>query len=96
MHSLIQALVRYTNIKFILISPEELRLPGYIRKDVLEKQNIPYEEVERLEEAGEVKKTDNLQELYITKFIMLHMLSMDTEQEVENLLLTVNICLLNQ
>ena len=50
-HSLIQALVRHTNIKFILISPEELRLPGYIRKDVLDKQNIPYEEVERLEDA---------------------------------------------
>ena len=61
-HSLIQALVRYTNIKFILISPEELRLPGYIRKDVLEKQNIPYEEVERLEEA-----LPHLDVLYMTR-----------------------------
>ena len=61
-HSLIQALVRYTNIKFILISPEELRLPGYIRKDVLEKQNIPYEEVERLEEA-----LPQLDVLYMTR-----------------------------
>ena len=42
-HSLIQALVRHSNIKFVLISPEELRLPGYIRKDILDKQNIPYE-----------------------------------------------------
>lgn len=50
-HSLIHALVRYTGIRFVLISPEELRLPGYIRKDVLDKQNIPYEEVVRLEEA---------------------------------------------
>ena len=50
-HSLIEALVRYDNIKFVLISPEELRLPGYIRKDVLDKENIPYEEVERLEDA---------------------------------------------
>lgn len=50
-HSLIHALVRYENIKFILISPEELRLPGYIRKDVLDKNNVPYEEVESLEEA---------------------------------------------
>lgn len=50
-HSLIQALVRYTGIRFILISPEELRLPDYIRQDVLEKQNIPYEEVVRLEDA---------------------------------------------
>ncbi len=61
-HSLIQALVRYENIKFILISPEELRLPGYIRKDVLEKQNIPYEEVERLEDA-----LPHLDVLYMTR-----------------------------
>lgn len=50
-HSLIHALVRYPGIRFILISPEELRLPSYIRADVLDKQNIPYEEVERLEDA---------------------------------------------
>lgn len=50
-HSLIHALVRYTGIKFVLISPEELRLPGYIRHDVLDKNNVPYEEVVRLEEA---------------------------------------------
>ncbi|MGN1266835.1 MAG: aspartate carbamoyltransferase [Dorea sp.] len=50
-HSLIEALVRYPGIKFILISPEELRLPGYIRNDVLDKMNIPYEEVVRLEDA---------------------------------------------
>ena len=50
-HSLIHALVRYTGIKFVLISPEELRLPSYIRHDVLDKHNVPYEEVVRLEEA---------------------------------------------
>jgi aspartate carbamoyltransferase catalytic subunit len=50
-HSLINALVRYPNIKFIMISPEELRLPGYIRNDVLKRNNIPYEEVVRLEDA---------------------------------------------
>ena len=50
-HSLIHALVRYPNIKFVLISPEELRLPSYIRKDVLDKNNIPYKEVINLEEA---------------------------------------------
>ena len=50
-HSLINALVRYENIKFVLISPEELRVPEYIREDVLDKNNIPYVEVERLEEA---------------------------------------------
>lgn len=50
-HSLIHALVRYPGIKFILISPEELRLPSYITSDVLEQQHIPYEEVVRLEDA---------------------------------------------
>ncbi len=50
-HSLIQALVRYTGIRFVLISPEELRLPDYIRQDVLDKLNVPYKEVVRLEEA---------------------------------------------
>lgn len=50
-HSLIHALIRYPGVKFILISPEELRIPDYIRVDVLEKNNIPYEEVERLEDA---------------------------------------------
>ena len=50
-HSLIHALIRYPNIRFILISPEELRVPGYIREDVLERNHIPYREVERLEDA---------------------------------------------
>ena len=50
-HSLINALVRYTGIRFILISPEELRVPSYIREDVLRKKNIEFEEVERLEDA---------------------------------------------
>ena len=50
-HSLIHALVRYENVRFVLISPEELRLPSYIRKDVLDKNNIPYKEVINLEAA---------------------------------------------
>lgn len=50
-HSLINALVRYPGIEFVLISPEELRLPGYIRHDVLDNNQIPYEEVVRLEDA---------------------------------------------
>ena len=50
-HSLIEALVRYTGIKFVLISPEELRVPSYIREDVLEKNHVEYQEVERLEDA---------------------------------------------
>ena len=50
-HSLIHALIRYPNIQFTLISPEELRVPSYIREDVLHKNNVPFREVERLEEA---------------------------------------------
>ena len=50
-HSLVSALVRYPGIKFILISPDELRIPGYIRHDVLERNNVSYEEVVRLDEA---------------------------------------------
>ena len=51
-HSLIEALVlRYSNVKFVLISPEELRVPRYIREDILEKNNVEFEEVERLEDA---------------------------------------------
>lgn len=50
-HSLIRALVRYKDVKFILISPEELRIPGYIRSDVLDRLHVDYREVVRLEEA---------------------------------------------
>ncbi len=50
-HSLIDALARYENVNFILISPEELRVPGYIRDGVLQKTNVSYREVVRLEDA---------------------------------------------
>ena len=50
-HSLIEALARYENITFILISPEELRIPDYIRDDVLTANNIAFKEVERLEDV---------------------------------------------
>ena len=50
-HSLINALVRYENVKFILISPEELKLPGYVREDVIKKNGYEDKEVERLEEV---------------------------------------------
>ena len=50
-HSLINALVRYSGIRFVLISPRELRVPDYIREEVLEKNQIPYEEVESLDDA---------------------------------------------
>ena len=47
-HSLIRSLIRYKNVKFILISPKELRVPDYIREDVLIHNNVEFEEVERL------------------------------------------------
>lgn len=61
-HSLINALVRYPNIKFVLISPEELRVPEYIREDVLEKNGIEYVEIEKLEDA-----MPDLDILYMTR-----------------------------
>ena len=48
-HSLISALVRYPGIKFVLISPEELKVPSYIRKEVLQKNGIEFKETEDLE-----------------------------------------------
>ncbi|MBR0139606.1 MAG: aspartate carbamoyltransferase [Firmicutes bacterium] len=50
-HSLINALSRYEGIRFVLISPEELRLPDYVKKDLLEKKGIPFEETKDLEAA---------------------------------------------
>lgn len=60
-HSLINALIRYENVKFVLISPEELRVPSYIR-EVLREKNIQFEEVERLEDA-----ISGLDVLYMTR-----------------------------
>lgn len=50
-HSIIKAMSRYENVHFIMISPEELRLPEYILKDVFEKNNISYKEVRTMEEV---------------------------------------------
>ncbi len=61
-HSLINALIRYTDIEFVLISPPELRVPDYIRDDVLRKNNIPFQEVIRLEEV-----LQDLDLLYMTR-----------------------------
>ena len=61
-HSLIEALSRYTGIRVILISPEELKLPGYVKFGVLEKNGIPYEEVTSLEAA-----MPSLDVLYMTR-----------------------------
>ena len=49
-HSLITAMVRYPNVKFVLISPDELKLPEYLKKDVLEKNNIEYVETKNISE----------------------------------------------
>lgn len=61
-HSLIHALIRYPNIRFTLISPEELRVPSYIREDVLRKNRISFCEEERLEDA-----MSELDILYMTR-----------------------------
>lgn len=61
-HSLINALVRYENISFVLISPEELRIPNYIREEVLDANNITYKEVNVLEEV-----LPELDMLYMTR-----------------------------
>ena len=61
-HSLIKALVRYDDIDFVCISPEELKLPSYIREDVLEANGKHYQEVERLEDV-----IGNLDLLYMTR-----------------------------
>ena len=49
-HSLITAMSRYKNIKFVLISPEELKLPEYVKEEILDKNNIPYVETNDIEE----------------------------------------------
>lgn len=61
-HSLINALSRYSNIKIVLVSPEELKLPSYVKKDILVKNNIPYEQTTDLEAA-----MPSLDILYMTR-----------------------------
>ena len=61
-HSLIEAMSRYEGIRFVLISPDELKLPEYVRVNVLEKEGIPYEETASLEDA-----IPGLDVLYMTR-----------------------------
>ena len=61
-HSLIKAMSRYENVRFVMISPEELRLPEYIVKGVFEKNNITYQEVRTMEEV-----MPDLDILYMTR-----------------------------
>ena len=61
-HSLIIALSRYKNIKFVLISPDELKIPEYLKQDILDKKNIEYIETKSLED-----NIDKLDILYMTR-----------------------------
>ena len=61
-HSLIKALSRYAGVKFVLISPEELRVPDYVRRGVLEANNIPFREVKKMQEV-----LPELDVLYMTR-----------------------------
>lgn len=61
-HSLIKALSRYQNIRYILISPQELQVPDYIREEVFEENNSPYEQVESMEDV-----IGDLDILYMTR-----------------------------
>ena len=61
-HSLVRALARYEGVSFIFISPEELKMPSYIKEEVLEANHIPYREVERLEDV-----MPDLDVLYMTR-----------------------------
>ena len=61
-HSLINAMARYTGIKFVLISPDELKLPSYVKKNVLQKNNIPYIQTTSLEDV-----MPELDVLYMTR-----------------------------
>ena len=61
-HSLITAMSRYKNIKFVLISPQELAIPDYVKTDILEKNNIEYIETNDIEEY-----LDKLDILYMTR-----------------------------
>lgn len=78
-HSLINALSRYTNVKIVLISPEELRLPGYMRYEVLDKYNMPYSETSSLEDAiGE------LDVLYMTRIQQERFSSVENYQKLKD------------
>ena len=61
-HSLITAMVRYKNVKFVLISPEELKIPDYIKEEILDKNKIEYVETNDIEEH-----MDKLDILYMTR-----------------------------
>lgn len=61
-HSLLKALSRYNNVKFVFISPKELMIPEYLKKDLLDRENLDYQEVERMEDV-----IGDLDILYMTR-----------------------------
>ena len=78
-HSLIKALTKFDGIKIILIAPPELRLPDYIKKDVCDKQNMPYREVSTIEEViGE------LDVLYMTRVQQERFLDLEEFERVKD------------
>ena len=78
-HSLIEAMARYEGIRFVLISPEELRLPGYVRYNTLDKYQLPYEEYRSLEEA-----LPQLDVLYMTRIQQERFDSYETYERLKN------------
>lgn len=78
-HSLIEALARYSGIRFVLISPEELRLPGYVREETLKRENLPYVETASLEEA-----LPELDILYMTRIQRERFSDLDTYERLKD------------
>ena len=78
-HSLIEAMSRYSGVKFVLISPAELKIPGSVRFNTLEKHHIPYEEVTSLEEA-----MPQLDILYMTRIQRERFADIDEYERLKN------------
>ena len=78
-HSLIEAMSRYSGVKFVLISPAELKIPGSVRFNTLEKHHIPYEEVTSLEEA-----MPQLDILYMTRIQRERFADVDEYERLKN------------
>ncbi len=78
-HSLIAALTRYNNVKLVLISPDELKIPSYVKEDVIEKNHMEYVEVHSLEEA-----IPQLDVLYMTRIQRERFLDKDEYERLKN------------
>ena len=89
-HSLISAMVRYPGVKFVLISPPELRIPDSIREDVLEANNIPFEEVGNLDDA-----LGSLDILYMTRVQRERFTDLEEYERVKNVYILRNDMLRN-